>query len=90
MNKGSGGKQPWLHSGYYHVDGVRYEQPMAYLDEKGAWQQKGVQRVLEERGLPDGGLNLECPKPKCDNCQLMAACKSCVKKQTCDSCKESI
>jgi len=88
MNKGSGGKQPWLRPG---VDGVRYEQPMAYLDERGVWQQKGIQRVLEERGLwPDGGLNLECPKPKCDNCQIMAACRSCVKKQTCDSCKEPI
>lgn len=50
--------------------------------------QKGIQRVLTERGLwPASGLNLECMKPLCYNCEACASCKSCVKGTRCDSCK---
>ena len=89
MNKGSGGKQAWLRNGFYHIGGVRFEQPMSYQDPHGTWIQKGIQRVLEERRLwPEQGLNLECPKQKCFNCQVMADCRTCIKRQRCDSCKE--
>ena len=51
--------------------------------------QKGIQNVLQERGLwPDKGLRLECPKPKCGSCQDMADCRMCIKGTRCDSCKE--
>lgn len=57
-------------------------QPMSFQNSRGQWIQKGVQKVLEERNLwPIGGLNLECPKPKCFNCEL------CIRGHKCDSCK---
>lgn len=61
---------------------------MTFLNEKREVTQKGVQKVLEERGVwPVGGLNLSCPKPKCFNCQVTAECKICEKKYKCDTCK---
>ena len=42
---------------------------------------KGIQRVLEERNLwPSKRLNLECPKPRCLNCQVKTEYKICVKR----------
>jgi len=50
--------------------------------------QKGVDLVLKERGLwPAHDLKLECPKPKCLECQEISDCKVCVKGSRCDSCK---
>ena len=41
-----------------------------------------------ERGLwPRVNLNLECPKPKCLECQAIVDCKICVEGKRCDSCK---
>lgn len=41
---------------------------------------KGIQNVLIERSLwLASSLNLECPKPKFYNCQVMINCKLCVK-----------
>lgn len=54
----------------------------------GNWTQKGIQKVLEERNLwPVKGLNLECTKPKCFNCQVVADCKVCEKGKRCNLCK---
>ena len=90
MNKGIGGKQPQLRNGWYNLNGVRTVQPMSFQDEDGKWVQKGVQRILKERQLwPIRGLNLECPKPKCFNCQVAADCKTCIKGHKCNLCKAS-
>jgi len=51
--------------------------------------QKGVERVLKERGLwPAGGLNIECSKQRCPDCQAVADCKICIKGRRCDNCKK--
>ena len=50
--------------------------------------QKGIQQVLVEQGLwPTSGLNLECAKPQCFNCEARANCKLCIKDTRCNSCK---
>ena len=88
MNKRIGGQQPWLRDGWYEKDGARIIQPMSFQKEDGTWCQKGVQQVLEERQLwPQQGLKLECSKPKCFNCEVMANCKICIKGHKCDTCK---
>jgi hypothetical protein len=91
MNKGNGGKQPWLRNGYFFdSEGIRIDQPMSFQDIDGTKIQKGIQRVLEERSLwPDEGLNLECLKPRCFTCQMIADCRVCTKGKKCDSCKKS-
>ena len=84
MNKGVGGKQPWLCDGWFERDGVRITQPMSFQKADGILVQKRVQQVLEERNLwPRKGFNLECLKPKCFNCELAI----CEKGHRCDSCK---
>lgn len=88
MNKGSGGKQVWLRNGWFEREGIRIEQPMSYQEANGSQFQKEIQWVLEERGLwPQKGLNLECSKPKCFNCEVAANCKICVKGHKCETCK---
>lgn len=88
MNKGSGGKQVWLRNGWFEREGIRIEQPMSYQEADGSQVQKGIQRMLEEAGLwPQKGLNLECSKPKCFNCEVAANCKICVKGHKCKTCK---
>ena len=90
MNKGPGGKQVMLCNSWY-VDqmGMYHIQPMWYLGSKGEQIPKEIQRVLTERGLwPATGLNLECPKPKCYNCQIIADCKLCIKGTRCQTCRE--
>ena len=90
MNKNEGGQQSFLRDGWF---GCRENlQKMSYskIDSSGkeVLVQKGVQRVLEERGLwPVGGLNLECSKPKCQPCQETSTCNICVKGTRCESCK---
>lgn len=94
MNKNDGGRQPFLRNGWFRKGETTYYQEMWYTREdtltgNQVRVQKGIQRVLEERGLwPAGGLNLECPKPKCQICQDMANCKVCIKRIFCDSCKQ--
>lgn len=88
MNKGSGGNQPLLRDGWFEVNGQRHPHQMLYLTQDGLPTPKGIQQILEERNLwPESGLKLECPKPKCYNCQRMAECKICVKGSQCEGCK---
>jgi hypothetical protein len=94
MNKGDGGLQPFLRDGWFKIGDTMFSQEMSYLAEDPVTGQpkrvqKGIQRVLEERGLwPTAGLNLECPRPKCGPCQEAANCKICTKGTRCNSCKE--
>lgn len=88
MNKRPVGKQSWLRNGWFEKDGMRVEQSMSFQEINRQFTQKKVQRVLEERSLwPHKDLNLECPKPKCFNCEVAANCKICEKGHKCDSCK---
>ena len=88
MNKGAGGQQPRLRNGWFYRHGIQVDQPIDFQGDNGQLTQKGIQKVLEEWNLwPAKGLKLECLKPKCFNCQLVAECKICVKGQKCDSCK---
>lgn len=90
MNKGVGGKQPWLRDEWFDYEGVRITHPMTFLNEKREVTQKRVQKVLKKREVwPVGWLNLNCPKPKCFNCEVAAECKICVKGHKCDTCKLS-
>lgn len=59
MNKGPGGKQPpVLRNGWFDCENVRISQPMDFQDAQGKTVQKGIQRVLEERGIwPAKSLN---------------------------------
>ena len=98
MCKSEGKQQAFLRPGWYQdpVSGTIVQQPMwtwepDSLEGPGTMKrvQKGIQNVLQERGLwPDKGLRLECPKPKCGSCQDMADCRMCIKGTRCDSCKE--
>jgi hypothetical protein len=87
MNKRDGGQQPFLRNGWFRSDdGTTHVQEMYNIQEDPVTRQqvriqKGVERVLRERGL-----NLECPKPKCQTCQAVADCKVCVKGTQCDYC----
>lgn len=61
---------------------------MAFQDAQGMIILKGIQCILQEQNLwPQGGLNLECPKPKCFCCEVTTNCKLYVKGHKCDSCK---
>jgi len=93
MNKGDGGQQSFLRNGWFRNENTIHSQQMWYFQQdptRGSQVrvQKGIQRVLEERGLwPSGGLRLDCRKPKCLRCQDIATCKVCIKGKMCDSCK---
>ena len=102
MGKGEGGQQAFLRPGWYQdpVSGTIVHQPMWTWEpdpledplegpQSKIRVQKGIQKVLQERGLwPDKGLLLECPKPKCASCQDMIDCRLCIKGTRCDWCKE--
>jgi hypothetical protein len=98
MCKGKGKKQAFLRPGWYRdlISGTVVQQDMWTweLDPLGSHGemtrvQKGIQAILEERGLwPESGLNVECEKPKCDTCLPMKKCRMCIKGTRCDSCKE--
>ena len=94
MNKGEGGLQPFLRNGWFKNGDTVCIQEMSYLAADPVTGQpkrvqKGIQRVLEERGLwPNTGLNLECSRPKCGPCQEVINCNMCIKGIRCDSCKE--
>lgn len=88
MNKGIGGQQPQLRNGWFDCGNIRVDQPMNFQEPNGQWVSKDIQKVLEEQNLwPAKGLKLECTKPKCFNCQVVADCKICVKGHKCDLCK---
>ncbi len=88
MNKGIRGQQPRLRNGWFNHRNDQIDQPMNFQEANGQWTQKRIQKVLEERNLWSvKGLRLECPKPKCFNCQVAADCKICVKEHKCDLCK---
>ena len=88
MNKGPGGKQPILRNGWFNCENIRISQPMYTVDAQGKKIPKGIQKILEERGIwPEKGLKLSCLKPKCFNCQVAAECKICVKGHKCETCK---
>ena len=88
MNKVIGGQQAQLRNGWFIDNGVVINQPMSFQGPDGKWIQKGIQKVLEERGFwPTKGLKLECTKSKCFNCQVVADCKICIKSYKYDPCK---
>lgn len=52
--------------------------------------QKRIQVVtIKQKLWPPGGVQLDCEKPKCGTCQLLATYTVCVKKRECDLCKEA-
>ena len=96
MNKRSGGQQSYFRPGWFmgpNQETVIQEMSTVNTDpitNKSIIIQKGIQAVLVERGLwPQGGVRLECEKPKCINCQTLTVCRVYVRGQKCDSCKES-
>jgi hypothetical protein len=73
MNLNPGGKQAWLRDGYIHDQGRSQSMkfPAEYFNRELAGKQKGIKRVLKERGLwPERGLVLDCPttngRPGCN------------------------
>jgi len=94
MNKGRGGRQPLLRDGWYR-DGEEIVRQQMYDTEvdnaTGNVKKipKGIQKILEERQLWPSGkeLLLECPKPRCEECQGRQNCKNCVKGTRCESCR---
>ena len=96
MNKGPGGQQPFLRAGWYEAaNGEIITQELCLLTEnpttgKSTKVQKGIQAILEERGLwPVKGVRLSCEQPKCTNCQTLSTCTVCVKGRKCEACKET-
>lgn len=88
MNKGSGGKQGFLRNGWFEQDKIRKTQELFFERPDGTRCQKGIQHILEEQGLwPTQGLNLECPKSVCPNCEIRTNCTACKKGSRCESCK---
>ena len=96
MNKGPGGQQPFLRAGWYKgVGGEIITQEMYILSKnlttgQSNRVQKGIQAILEERGLwPKKRLRLSYDQPKFANCQSLTTCTVCVKGRKCEPCKET-
>lgn len=88
MNKDIEDKQAQLRNSWFEKDGVWFKQLINYNEINGQCISKKIQNVLEERNLwPFGGLNLEYPKLKCFNCQVMAEYKICLKGHKYKLCK---
>jgi hypothetical protein len=83
MNLGPGGEQNRLRPGYMDGDKAQIQQ---MVDANG--MPKGIQKVLEERGLWRQGLKLQCQKPKCDHCERRSKCTSCTKGTICQQCRK--
>ena len=64
MNLRPGGKQCHLHNGWFICDGQRVTQPMIFPPDHPKFPDapKGIKQVLEERGLWQAGMHLECAK----------------------------
>ncbi|RPA94627.1 hypothetical protein L873DRAFT_1837574 [Choiromyces venosus 120613-1] len=71
MNLSGGGEQATMRNGYFLLKGTRTIQSMVY--ENGI--PKGIEAVLQERGLWAAGLRLECPKLQCEDCRARKRCK---------------
>jgi hypothetical protein len=67
MNLGPGGKKPCMRNGWFMRGGEKVSHSMVMPStDSGSPQPKGMQMILEERGLwPRGGLRLKCPKNSC-------------------------
>jgi len=68
MNLGPGGGQRKLRNGCYMREGVRVSQPMVYPDSHSKYPgaAKGIEAVLEERGLwPNSRLLRKCKGTGC-------------------------
>ncbi|KIM76587.1 hypothetical protein PILCRDRAFT_91517 [Piloderma croceum F 1598] len=67
MNLRPGGKQCCLCNGWFIHDGQRVTQPMIFSPDHPKFPDapKRIKQVLEERGLWQVGMHLECAKPKC-------------------------
>lgn len=64
-------------------------QPISFLNDTNELVPKGIQKVLEERGLwLAKGLKLSYLNPKCFNYLVFAECKICIKSHKYYSCKE--
>ena len=88
MNKGAGSQQLRLCNGWFYRHDIQVDQPIEFQKDNGQLTQKEIHKVLEKRNLwPAKKLKLECLKPKCFNCQLVAECKIYVKGHKYDSCK---
>ena len=81
MNLNPGGQQNVLRPGVFGDPQV----VQSMVDHDGV--PKGIKRVLEERGLWNDGLRLECPKPLCEVCESVKKCTSCKKRSKCDQCQ---
>ena len=77
MNLRPGGKQCRLRNGWFIRNGQRVTQPMIFPPDHPKFPDapKGIKQVLEERGLWQAGMHLECAKPKC----LVDATSCCAK-----------
>ena len=51
MNKSSGGKQPVLRNSWFEKVGTKIAQPRNFLNDKNELLPKGIQQILEEKGL---------------------------------------
>ena len=88
MNKDIRDKQAQLRNDCFEKGEVWIEQPTNYNEVSNQCILKKIQRILEEWNLwPSGRLNLEYPKLKCFNCQVIAEYKICVKEHKCELCK---
>jgi hypothetical protein len=93
MNKGEGGAQAILRDGWYKNGDTVISQKMFYESEDaltGTTNKipKGIQKVLEERGLWLERLNLMCSPPLCNDCSDTQNCKNCAKGKRCEGCKK--
>ncbi len=96
MNKGPGVQQLFLRPGWFmgsNQETVVQEISTVITDPligQSTTIQNGIQAVLVEQMLwPQGGVQLECEKPKCTNCQTLTTCCICVQGQKYDSCIET-
>ena len=67
MNLNPGGSQALLRDGCYICNGQQITQSMVFPFNHPVFPNvtKGIKQVLNEQGLWEAGLHLECKKPKC-------------------------
>lgn len=82
MNKESGSQQPFFQPRWFihgpNQEVISQEMSTVIIDpltNKLTLRQKDIQAILLERGLwSQGGVQLECEKPKCFNSQILLTC----------------